>query len=82
MGKLWGQIAHVRGIITYGISPYEVGVFNNLFKRVMPNTLRRIKEEFLYIAVPTGSAYMVYRYAEAEHTRLSRKDPADYANEK
>ena len=49
MGMEWGKISHVRGQVTYALSPFEVNIFNNMMTRVVPNWIRRVKSQFMYI---------------------------------
>ncbi|XP_044254203.1 cytochrome b-c1 complex subunit 8 [Tribolium madens] len=81
MGHGFGQLYKLRGIITYRLSPFELKAFSGIFSHGVPNTLRRIKEEFLYVVPPLLLGYVVYDQVEKEHQRLMRKNPADFEND-
>ncbi|KAA0201614.1 hypothetical protein HAZT_HAZT010957 [Hyalella azteca] len=81
MGQHWGELAHVRGIVKYSLSPFEQRPYANFFSKLLPNTIRRIRAQFFYVFPPFALGYYVYYTVEREHDRLLRKNPADYADE-
>lgn len=59
MGHGFGQLYKLRGIITYRLSPFEQKAFARIISHGVPNTIRRIAENFLYI-VPREYYYLLY----------------------
>ena len=51
MGKHFGELARLRGIISFKISPHEQRAFAGLLSQGLPNTFRRILSEAFYVAV-------------------------------
>lgn len=49
MGKGFGELYKMRGIITYKISPFEIKAFHGVFTHGIQRTLRRIADNFFYI---------------------------------
>jgi len=81
MGLGFGQLAKIRGIIYYKLSPFEQRAFAGVISKGVPNTLRRISENFFRVAPPFVLSYIVYTETEKEHHRMMRKNPADYEND-
>ncbi|KAK4016403.1 cytochrome b-c1 complex subunit 8 [Daphnia magna] len=82
MGKHFGELAKLRGIIQFRLSPHEQRAFAGAITQGIPNIFRRIWSELFIVGVPLGLCYMVYDQTEKEHTRLLRKNPADFEHEK
>ena len=51
MGKKFGNLGHLRGIIYEGISPYEQKAFAGAISKGLPNMIRRIRTDLLLIAL-------------------------------
>lgn len=49
MGKGFGELYKIRGIVTYKISPFEIKAFHGVFTHGIPRTLRRIADNFFYV---------------------------------
>lgn len=81
MGQHFGNLAKVRNIVQYRISPHEQRAFAGAISQGIPNTFRRITSELFYVATPLLICYMVYDQTEKKHKQLMRKNPADYADE-
>ncbi|XP_015510144.1 cytochrome b-c1 complex subunit 8 [Neodiprion pinetum] len=81
MGKVFGNLYKLRGIIYYRLSPYEQRAFAGAISHGVPNVFRRIKENLFTMGPPFLIAYLVYDWAEKEHARLQRKNPKDYEND-
>ncbi|GFQ89678.1 cytochrome b-c1 complex subunit 8 [Trichonephila clavata] len=81
MGKHFGQLAKIRGVIHYRLSPYEQNIFAGTFSKGLPNVARRIRSQILYVAPPFILGYLIYDWANKENARIHRKNPADYAND-
>jgi len=80
-GHGFGTLAKVRGMIYYKISPYEQRAFAGFISKGVPNTFRRVREQFFRVVPPFVIAYIVYDQTEKEHARLERKNPADFEND-
>ncbi|EFX89330.1 hypothetical protein DAPPUDRAFT_303165 [Daphnia pulex] len=80
--KHFGELAKLRGIIQFRLSPHEQRAFAGALSQGIPNTFRRIWSELFFVGVPLGLCYLVYDQTEKEHTRLMRKNPADFEHEK
>lgn len=50
MGHGFGQLAKLRGIITYHLSPFEQRAFAGVISKGIPNTIRRISENVFRVA--------------------------------
>ncbi|XP_054707975.1 cytochrome b-c1 complex subunit 8-like [Uloborus diversus] len=81
MGKKWGELAKIRGVIHYRLSPYEQNIFAGMISKGLPNLVRRIRSQVLYVVPPFIMGYLIYDWGNKEHARLQRKNPADYAND-
>lgn len=65
MGHGFGQLFKLRGIITYRLSPFEQKAFAGVITHGVPNTIRRIAENILYI-VPRKFYYPFYCYTVSQ----------------
>ncbi|KAM9312430.1 cytochrome b-c1 complex subunit 8 isoform 1-T2 [Gastrophryne carolinensis] len=81
MGLHFGDLAKVRHVITFTLSPFEQRAFANAFSKGIPNIWRRMTSNFLTIVPPFALAYITYSWGTQEHQRLKRKDPAMYEND-
>ncbi|PZC81995.1 cytochrome b-c1 complex subunit 8 [Helicoverpa armigera] len=81
MGKHFGELAKIRGLITYKLSPHEQRAYANAVSVGLPNIFRRFRESVFKWAPPFIIGYLVYEGTEREHTRLARKNPADFEND-
>nr|XP_056709624.1 cytochrome b-c1 complex subunit 8 [Euleptes europaea] len=81
MGIHFGNLARVRHVITYSLSPFEQRAFPNYFSKGIPNTWRRFSTQFFRVAPPLIIAYVIYSWGNEEFERLKRKNPADYEND-
>ncbi|KAL5011639.1 hypothetical protein ScPMuIL_010190 [Solemya velum] len=75
MGRAFGNLTTVRGIIYYGLSPFEQRAFAGAISHGVPNMFRRFRGQVFRIVPPLVLSYLVYDWGEKEHTRLMRKDP-------
>ncbi|CAH1103893.1 unnamed protein product [Psylliodes chrysocephalus] len=82
MGKGFGQLHRLRGIVVFKLSHFEQKAFAGIISHGFPNTLRRILDQIPYVVPPLGLAYIIYDQTEKEHHRLMLKNPADYENDK
>ncbi|XP_077329333.1 cytochrome b-c1 complex subunit 8 [Lithobates pipiens] len=81
MGLHFGDLAKVRNVITFTLSPFEQRAFAQVFLKGIPNVLRRCTSSFLTVVPPFALAYVTYHWGTREHERLKRKDPALYEND-
>ncbi|KAG8578805.1 hypothetical protein GDO81_010624 [Engystomops pustulosus] len=82
MGGLhFGNLAKVRHIITFTLSPFEQRAFANVLSKGLPNVWRRFSSNILTIGPPFALAYLVYNWGTHEHDRLKRKDVSLYEND-
>ncbi|GIZ02880.1 cytochrome b-c1 complex subunit 8 [Caerostris extrusa] len=81
MGKKFGELAKIRGVIHYRLSPYEQNIFAGYFSKGLPNLVRRIRSQILYVAPPFILGYLIYDWANKENAKFNRKNPADYVND-
>ena len=51
MGKHFGELAKLRGIIQFKISPHEQRAFAGVISSGIPNVFRRIWSEAFYVGV-------------------------------
>lgn len=50
MGKHFGELAKIRGIITYKLSPHEQRAYAGAIKNGVPNMIRRFRENVFRVA--------------------------------
>ncbi|NXB30775.1 QCR8 protein, partial [Eulacestoma nigropectus] len=78
MGKHFGNLARVRHVITYSLSPFEQRAFPSVLSHGVPNVGRRFTSQVLKVVPPLAAAYLIYSWGTQEFERLKRKNPADY----
>ncbi|XP_067948963.1 cytochrome b-c1 complex subunit 8-like [Watersipora subatra] len=81
MGRIWGKIGYVRWKTSYTLSPYEQKVFHGVISKGINRTAGRVYSQFFKVLPPFIAAYMVISWCEQENARVSRKNPADFAND-
>ncbi|XP_013134718.1 PREDICTED: cytochrome b-c1 complex subunit 8 [Papilio polytes] len=81
MGKHFGELAKIRGLITYKLSPHEQRAYAGAISNGLPNIFRRFRENIFRVAPPFIVAYLVYEGVDREHHRRTRKNPADFEND-
>ncbi|XP_043925196.1 cytochrome b-c1 complex subunit 8 [Protopterus annectens] len=81
MGLHFGNLARVRHIITYSLSPFEQKAFANFFSKGIPNVWRRFRGQVFRVSPPFILAYLVYSWGTHEHELGKRKNPALYEND-
>ncbi|XP_054268432.1 cytochrome b-c1 complex subunit 8 [Macrosteles quadrilineatus] len=82
LGKHFGELATVRGIITYKLSPFEQRAFAGAISQGLPNIFRRIRAKLFIVAPPFMLGYLVYTENEKIHKKLMRKNPDDFKDDK
>uniref|UniRef100_A0A1L8E0W6 Cytochrome b-c1 complex subunit 8 n=1 Tax=Nyssomyia neivai TaxID=330878 RepID=A0A1L8E0W6_9DIPT len=81
MGGHFGELAKVRGIVTYKLSPFEQKAFAGFLTHAIPNTFRRFRSSVFRVVPPFIVGYCIYDYVETMHTQMSRKNPKDFEND-
>ncbi|NWI56468.1 QCR8 protein, partial [Calyptomena viridis] len=81
MGKQFGNLARVRHVISYSLSPFEQRAIPNVFSDGLPNVWRRFSSQVFRVAPPFVIAYLIYSWGTEEFERLKRKNPADYEHD-
>ncbi|NWX86109.1 QCR8 protein, partial [Nothoprocta ornata] len=81
MGIHFGNLARVRHVVAYSLSPFEQRALPHLVAHGLPNAWRRFSSQVLRVAPPFVGAYLIYSWGTQEFERLKRKNPADYESE-
>ncbi|NWT74726.1 QCR8 protein, partial [Prunella himalayana] len=81
MGKHFGNLARVRHVISYSLSPFEQQAFPHVVSRGVPNVGRRFASQVLKVVPPLAFGYLIYSWGTQEFERLKRKNPADFEPE-
>ncbi|NWU16447.1 QCR8 protein, partial [Cephalopterus ornatus] len=81
MGKHFGNLARVRHVITYSLSPFEQRAIPNVFSHGVPNVMRRFTSQVWKVVPPLAVGYLIYSWGTEEFERLKRKNPADYEHD-
>ncbi|TRY60128.1 hypothetical protein DNTS_006442 [Danionella cerebrum] len=81
MGMKFGNLAKVRHVITFSLSPFEQRAFANFLTSGFPNLWRRFKSSILAFAPPMIGAYMIYSWGTRVNAQSKRKNLADFENE-
>ncbi|XP_046978647.1 cytochrome b-c1 complex subunit 8-like [Vanessa cardui] len=91
MGKEFGNLAFIRGIIYYQISPHEQKPFARAIKYGIPNFIPRTSATILtwlpliilrlIIFLAFLGAIIIYKSVEENHRLRLRKKPEDYIND-
>ncbi|KAG7206772.1 hypothetical protein KM043_000688 [Ampulex compressa] len=81
MGKVFGNLAKVNGIVFFRLSPYEQKAFSGMFTEGIPNLIRRFRSQVLRISPFIAFTYTLYRWGEETNHKLARKNPKDYIND-
>ncbi|XP_053319321.1 cytochrome b-c1 complex subunit 8 [Spea bombifrons] len=82
MGLHFGDLAKVRHIITYSLSPFEQRAFPHFFSKGIPNVWRRFSSQVLKVAPPFVLAYVTYTTGNQMYADNKKKDPSLYENDK
>lgn len=59
MGKHFGELAKIRGLITYKLSPYEQRAFAGAISNGIPNIFRRFRETVFRVAPRKISSFLL-----------------------
>ncbi|KAG5263974.1 hypothetical protein AALO_G00270720 [Alosa alosa] len=77
MGRHFGDLAKMRHVITYTISPFEQRAFANYFSKGIPNVWRRFRASVFKWAPPVVITYLTYTWANRVHEQGKRKNISD-----
>ncbi|XP_059202257.1 cytochrome b-c1 complex subunit 8 isoform X2 [Centropristis striata] len=80
-GGHFGDLAKIRHVITYSLSPFEQRAFPNYFSKGIPNVWRRFTASFFKVAPPMALMYVTYTWGNSVHKQSKRKNPADFEND-
>ncbi|NP_001165229.1 ubiquinol-cytochrome c reductase complex III subunit VII S homeolog isoform X1 [Xenopus laevis] len=78
MGRHFGDLAKVRHIISYSLSPFEQRAFPHFFSKGIPNVWRRFRAKVFQVVPPFVLSYVVYTWGTQVHADLKKKDPSLY----
>ncbi|KAJ8726959.1 hypothetical protein PYW08_015356 [Mythimna loreyi] len=81
MGRHFGDLAVIRGIVYYKLSPHEQKPFATAFAHGIPNFVPRTLAT-MYTWLPTFIlGYAIFATVEASYKSSKKKDPKIYQNE-
>ncbi|CAK9290498.1 unnamed protein product [Gordionus sp. m RMFG-2023] len=78
MGKTFGDIARVRGVITYSISPYEQRAFAGYITKGLPRFGSMLVRNSIYF-LPYIISFALIDWSKRKYEENIRKDPSIYA---
>ncbi|XP_011874764.1 PREDICTED: cytochrome b-c1 complex subunit 8-like [Vollenhovia emeryi] len=81
MGKQFGNLAKINGIVYFRLSPYEQKAFGGMISEGIPNTIRRIHSSIFRVAPFFMFSYLLVNWANEQNNIISRKNPKDYEND-
>ncbi|XP_012538545.2 cytochrome b-c1 complex subunit 8 [Monomorium pharaonis] len=81
MGKKFGNLAKINGIVYFRLSPYEQKAFKGIISEGVPNLIRRIQGSIFRVTPPFMLSYLIMNWAKEKNDALSRKNPKDYEND-
>lgn len=70
MGQHFGELAKVRHIITYSLSPFEQRAFPNYFSKGIPNVWRRITSSMFRVAPREFLCFCTIKMSRAQRFAL------------
>ena len=71
----------IKNQVSYSLSPFEQKAFAGFFSQGIRNLYRRFRLQIPFIAPGFVTLALVITWAQHKHHELSRKNPADYAND-
>ncbi|EFN86755.1 cytochrome b-c1 complex subunit 8 [Harpegnathos saltator] len=81
MGKYFGNLAKISGVVYFRISPYEQKALKGVISDGVPNLIRRLKGNVFRIAPIFMGTYLLMCWADETNRALHRKNPKDYEND-
>ncbi|XP_043253179.1 cytochrome b-c1 complex subunit 8 [Colletes gigas] len=82
MGKMFGNLAKIRGVTYFRLSPHEQKAFAGVISHGVPNMLRRINENILTVTPFFIATYLIMTWADEANHAMHRKDPKQFENDK
>merc|ERR1711874_958237 len=77
MGRHFGDLARIRHVVTYTLSPFEQRAFPNYFSKGIPNVWRRFRASVFKVAPPMICVYLTYTWGNHVYEQGKRKGPDD-----
>ncbi|XP_033731583.1 cytochrome b-c1 complex subunit 8-like [Pecten maximus] len=79
MGRKFGLITNTKGsgIVTYALSPHEQKAYANVWTKVVPNSLRRLRGKWPVFIIP----FAVYYWAQAAQAKRAYFETKEYLAE-
>ncbi|XP_060070231.1 cytochrome b-c1 complex subunit 8-like [Ylistrum balloti] len=79
MGRKLGLITKTKGsgLVTYALSPHEQKAYANVFKKIIPNTIRRFRGKWPVFSIP----FLVYYWADWAQKRRAYYETKEYLAE-
>ncbi|KPI91264.1 Cytochrome b-c1 complex subunit 8 [Papilio xuthus] len=81
MGKQFGNLAFIRGILYFRLSPYEQRAYAGVLTKGLPNLVPRTLMTLPFWMPPFAFGALIYFYVDDLHRRSKRKNPKDYIDE-
>ncbi|GAB1862841.1 Cytochrome b-c1 complex subunit 8 [Camponotus japonicus] len=81
MGKEFGNLAKINGIVYFRLSPYEQKPFKGLISEGVPNIIRRFQNRVFRVAPFFMFSYLLMNWAKEKNHEINRKNPKDYEND-
>ncbi|XP_014478554.1 PREDICTED: cytochrome b-c1 complex subunit 8 [Dinoponera quadriceps] len=81
MGKYWGNLAKISGIVYFRLSPHEQKAFKGIISEGVPNLLRRFQGSVFRVAPFFMFTYLLMEWAKEKNREIHRKNPKDYEND-
>ncbi|KAL3044979.1 cytochrome b-c1 complex subunit 8 [Trematomus bernacchii] len=81
MGGHFGDLARMRHVVTYSLSPFEQRAFPNFFSKGIPNVWRRFRASVFKVAPPMIALYLTYTWGNSTYRASKRKVHADFEND-
>ncbi|XP_032371010.1 LOW QUALITY PROTEIN: cytochrome b-c1 complex subunit 8-like [Etheostoma spectabile] len=81
MGRYFGDLAKIRHVITYSLSPFEQRALPNYFSKGIPNVWRQVTSSFFKVAPPMTLMYLTYTWGNSVPQQGKRKLAADFEND-
>ncbi|CAH1390874.1 unnamed protein product [Nezara viridula] len=81
LGQHFGELAYLRGLVYYKLSPFEQRAFAG-FTKSLSRTAYRLSSNLLTVVPPFIVGYFVFTETEKTFHQMCRKNPEDYVNDK
>ena len=78
--KEFGNLARVKNVVSYSLSPFEQRAFAGMSKSV-GNVIRRVRGQIFFMAPAFITLALIYRWGSNYHHHTTRKNPKDFEND-